>query len=106
MGTKKTGTRSGRDMSLGKGDRGLSKKHGKGAKEAAMIAPDHFMPLFSELEEECLGAIKLIRELRNVGLSAEKKDEILGDLSVSITSLHISTELLDEELEGLESIVL
>jgi len=64
------------------------------------------MPVFAELEMECLNTVKLIGELRAQGLGEDRKDELLGDLSVAITSLKIKTDILDEELESIESIVL
>ena len=71
-----------------------------------MTGPGHFMPVFSELEEECLTTVKLIEALKTKGLGEDRKNELLGDLSVAITSLKIKTDILDDELEGIEHIIL
>jgi hypothetical protein len=79
---------------------------GNSVKEVGMTGPGHFMPVFAELAEECLTTVKLIEALKAKGLLEDRKDELLGDLSVAITSLKIKTDILDEELAGIENIVL
>lgn len=58
-------------------------------------------PLFDELEEECLNAIRHIEALKVRRLSAGQREDILGELSAAITHLRIQTETLDRELEEL-----
>jgi hypothetical protein len=60
--------------------------------------------LFEELEQECLTAVKYIQALKGAQLTDEQKEDILGELSASITHLRIQTSELDAELEALEEI--
>jgi hypothetical protein len=60
--------------------------------------------LFEELEQECLTAIRYIEALKASALSTSQRDELLGELSASITHLRIQTELLDAKLENLDEV--
>jgi len=58
--------------------------------------------LFEELEQECLIAVKYIQALKVKELTNEQKEDILGELSASITHLRIQTSELDREFEQIE----
>jgi hypothetical protein len=68
--------------------------------------PRHYLPILEEFEETCLEAARLIGELKAEGLSYDEKEELIGELSVSISSLRIKTELIEEDWETTEDIVL
>ena len=68
-------------------------------KEVKTFLPETMWPLFEELEEECLTAIRYIEALKVGELSLSQKEDILGELSASITHLRIQTEQLDKRLE-------
>lgn len=57
------------------------------------------MVLFDELEQECLTAVRYIEALKVARLSKGQREDILGELSASITHLRIQTEHLDKALE-------
>jgi hypothetical protein len=57
--------------------------------------------LFDELEQECLNTVKYIEALKVERLSKNQKEDILGELSVSITHLRIQTEQFDKHFEEL-----
>lgn len=57
--------------------------------------------LFDELEQECLNTVRYIEALKATRLSRNQKEDILGDLSASITHLRIKTELFDKYFEEL-----
>jgi hypothetical protein len=57
--------------------------------------------LFEELEQECLNTVRYIEALKASRLSRNQKEDILGDLSASITHLRIKTELFDKYFEEL-----
>jgi hypothetical protein len=57
--------------------------------------------LFDELEQECLNTVRYIEALKASRLSKNQKEDILGDLSASITHLRIKTELFDKYFEEL-----
>ncbi len=63
------------------------------------ILPENMVVLFEELEQECLTAIKYIEALKAKELSESQKEDILGELSASITHLRIQAIELDKELE-------
>ncbi|MQL52939.1 hypothetical protein GFC01_11845 [Desulfofundulus thermobenzoicus] len=52
--------------------------------------------LLDELEEELYNTIKLLSQLKIRGLTDEQREIILGDLSASITHIHVHTSGLDE----------
>jgi len=62
------------------------------------------LPLLDELEKECLTAIKYIEALKVKYLSADQKEDILGELSASITHLRIQAEQLDKTFESIGAI--
>ena len=68
-------------------------------KEKKAFLPETMWPLFKELEEECLIAVRYIEALKVGELSTDQKEDILGELSASITHLKIQTEQLDKRLE-------
>lgn len=77
--------------------------------EHTAVLPKTITILFDELEQECLTAIRYIEALKASALSVEQRDELLGELSASITHLRIQTELLDanlEQLDGVDSSIL
>lgn len=57
--------------------------------------------LFDELEQECLNTVRYIEALKASRLSKNQKEDILGDLSASITHLRIKTEMFDKYFEEL-----
>ncbi len=57
--------------------------------------------LYDELEQECLNTVKYIEALKVDRLSSSQKEDILGELSASITHLRIQTEQLDQQLENI-----
>jgi hypothetical protein len=57
--------------------------------------------LFEELEQECLNTIRYIEALKASRLSRNQKEDILGELSASITHLRIKTEFFDKYFEEL-----
>jgi hypothetical protein len=64
-----------------------------------VFLPEAMWPLFEELEEECLTAVRYIEALKVRELSLNQKEDILGELSASITHLRIQTEQLDKRFE-------
>jgi hypothetical protein len=73
-------------------------------KKQDTIKPEHFTPLLDELEQECLVAVKFIEALKIDNLSDDQKEELLGELSASITHLRMQTDYLEKEFEELEHI--
>jgi len=65
------------------------------------ISPDNLHVLFEELELECLTAVRYIEALKVKELSGDQKEDILGELSASITHLKVQTRNLDRRLEKL-----
>ena len=57
--------------------------------------------LFDELEQECLNAVKYIEALKVSRLSSSQREDILGELSASITHLRIQTEQLDKQFDDI-----
>lgn len=62
---------------------------------------EHLEVLLDELEEECLRAVRYIEALRVKELTEDQKEDILGELSASITHLRIQTDALDRKLDEL-----
>lgn len=58
------------------------------------------LTLYDELEQECLNAVKYIEALKVDRLSSSQKEDILGELSASITHLRIQTEQLDKYFDN------
>jgi hypothetical protein len=56
--------------------------------------------LLSEYEEECLNAVRLIEGLKLQTLTEEQTEDMLGELSASITHLRIHSEQLEKLIEG------
>ncbi|MBM4066018.1 MAG: hypothetical protein FJ266_10335 [Planctomycetes bacterium] len=54
--------------------------------------------LLSELRDECLSTIKLIHQLDIEHLTEEQIEDVLGDLTVSITHLQTHSAIVKEEL--------
>ncbi|HJW85791.1 MAG TPA: hypothetical protein VJ440_04075 [Candidatus Brocadiaceae bacterium] len=65
------------------------------------INPENMFVLYDELEQECLNAVKYIEALKVSRLSSSQKEDILGELSASITHLRIQTELLDKQFDDI-----
>ncbi len=65
------------------------------------INPENMFVLYDELEQECLNAVKYIEALKAARLSSNQKEDILGELSASITHLRIQTELLDKQFDDI-----
>ena len=63
------------------------------------VLSENMLLVFGELEEECLTTIKYIEALKVRELSESQKEDILGELSASITHLRIQTEQLDKTFE-------
>ncbi len=68
-------------------------------KKEKKFLPETMWPLFEELEEECLIAIRYIEALKVGELSQDQKEDLLGGLSASVTHLKIQTEQLDRKFE-------
>lgn len=66
--------------------------------------PKDMAPLFEELEQECLTAVKYIEALKAKELTHAQKEDILGELSASITHLRIQAEQLDRTFEEADRI--
>lgn len=56
--------------------------------------------LLNEYEDECLNAIRLIEGLKLQTLTEEQHEDMLGELSASITHLRIHSEQLEKLIEG------
>jgi len=59
------------------------------------------MVLFEELEQECLTSVRYIEVLKVRELSESQKEDILGELSASITHIRIQTKQLDKIFEDI-----
>jgi hypothetical protein len=68
-------------------------------KHQGKTLPNDMLPLFDELEQECLTAVKYIEALKAKELTRAQREDILGELSASITHLRIQAEQLDRTLE-------
>lgn len=55
--------------------------------------------LLGELREECLSTLKLIYQLEIEHLTEEQIEDVLGDLTASITHLQIHSAIVKEELD-------
>jgi len=74
--------------------------------EHDMPKPKHLTPILDELEQECLIAVKFIEALKVEQLSDDQKEDLLGELSASITHLRMQTDYLEKEFETSEQICL
>ncbi|MEW6739961.1 MAG: hypothetical protein ACOYU2_06200 [Nitrospirota bacterium] len=57
------------------------------------------LALLNEYEEECLNAVKLIEGLKLEALTEEQLEDMLGELSASITHLKIHSEQMERLIE-------
>ena len=73
-------------------------------KKEKHILPENILVLFEELEQECLTAIKYIQALKAKELTNSQKEDIIGELSASITHLRIQASELDRELEDTDAL--
>lgn len=64
--------------------------------------PENLLPFFEELEQECLTAVKYIEALKVKELTNAQREDILGELSASITHLKIQTQELDRTFEEVD----
>ena len=55
--------------------------------------------LLSELREECLSTIKLIHQLELEHLTDEQIEDVLGELTASLTHLQTHSAIVKEELD-------
>jgi hypothetical protein len=55
--------------------------------------------MLNELKDECLICIKLINQLELDNLSEEQIEELLGELTASVTHLHTQSDNIKEEIE-------
>ncbi|ODS33032.1 MAG: hypothetical protein SCARUB_01851 [Candidatus Scalindua rubra] len=55
--------------------------------------------MLNELKDECLTCIKLINQLELDNLSEEQVDELLGELTASVTHLNTQSNNIKEEIE-------
>ncbi len=55
--------------------------------------------LYDELEEECLTAVRYIEALKVKELTYTQREDLIGELSASITHLRIQSEALETGLE-------
>ena len=85
----------------------FSEKYRKGDKEVGAmneqnaVSYDSMSVLLEELEQECMTTVRYIEALKVKELSGDQKEDILGELSASITHLKIQTKELDKRLEKL-----
>ena len=52
-----------------------------------------------ELRDECLRSTKLIDQLESEDLSEDQREDILGELTVSVTHLMTQAKIVKEEIE-------
>ena len=57
------------------------------------------LELLSEYEEECLNAVRLIEGLKLKTLTEGQTEDMLGELSASVTHLRIHSEQMEKLLE-------
>jgi len=57
--------------------------------------------LFDELEQECLTTVRYIEALKVARLSKAQKEDMLGELSASITHLRIQSEQFEKHFDEL-----
>jgi len=57
------------------------------------------LDLLNEYEEECLNAVKLIGALKLDALTEEQQEDMLGELSASITHLKVHSEQMEKLIE-------
>ena len=55
--------------------------------------------LLNELRDECLSTIRLIHQLELEHLTDDQRDELLGELTASVTHLNVHSEMVKEELD-------
>lgn len=55
--------------------------------------------LLNELRDECLSTIRLIHQMELEHLTDEQIDELLGELTASVTHLHVHSGMVKEELD-------
>ncbi|HDH04964.1 MAG TPA: hypothetical protein ENH01_04525 [Nitrospirae bacterium] len=55
--------------------------------------------MLNELKEECLTCIKLTNQLELDNLSEEQIEELLGELTASVTHLNTQSDNIKEEIE-------
>lgn len=55
--------------------------------------------MLNELKDECMMYIKLINQLEFENLTEEQIEEILGELTASVTHLHTHSKVIKEEIE-------
>jgi hypothetical protein len=55
--------------------------------------------LLNELEEECLKTIKLSAMLKMHSLTYEQMEDLIGELSASVTHLKVHSEQLEHVIE-------
>ena len=60
---------------------------------------ERFQVLYDELEQECLTAVKYIEALKIKELSKSQREDLIGELSASITHLRIQSEALEQGLD-------
>lgn len=60
---------------------------------------DRLQVLYDELEEECVTAVKYIEALKVKELSRSQREDLIGELSASITHLRIQAQALEGSLE-------
>ena len=60
---------------------------------------DRIVDLLAEYEEECLNAVRLIEGLKTRTLTENQTEDMLGELSASITHLRIHSENMEKLLE-------
>ena len=55
--------------------------------------------MIKELKDECLKCVKLVNQLELENLTEEQIDEILGELTASVTHLNTQSQSVKEEIE-------
>ncbi len=55
--------------------------------------------MLKELKDECLEFVKLTNQLELDNLTEEQIEEILGELTASVTHLSIHSKIVKEEIE-------
>jgi hypothetical protein len=104
-GRKQGSAGSGINRALEGGDIGFWQEHREGKKEVGEVSRnelkdyERLQVLYDELEQECLTAVKYIEALKVKELSRGQREDLIGELSASVTHLRIQAEALEQGLE-------
>ena len=71
----------------------------KAAEKEKIRLSKTLLVLLNELEEECLKTIKLSAMLKIHSLTDEQMEDLIGELSASVTHLKVHSEQLEHVIE-------